>query len=72
MLPQANTWKAERSRRSRLSKRTKKEIEHWEGLTHIYVDFTEHYIHLNGAFTPATLSQIASIKRKYDKELDTE
>lgn len=51
-----------------------KEKEWWGGLTHVYVDFAQHFgnddvhVTLDGVFYAHELSKIAAILRKMEKE----
>jgi hypothetical protein len=54
-----------------LSKKTQKEVEHWESKTNVFVFFDKDFsnVHLEGIFYPDELSDIARIQRKADKEM---
>lgn len=57
---------------SSISKKTKKELEHWESKTHVFVFFAKDFsnVELEGIFYPDELSDIARIQRKIKKELE--
>ena len=54
-----------------LSKKTQKEIDHWESKTSVFVYFStdRSYVELQGKFYPDELTDIARIQRKADKEM---